>query len=287
MITRSVQNLLKVHCAFFAFNSAMNYPSGPRSARPVGNLYSVGNRYLVGCSGAAHTHAIRVAHSPHAVLNLVDQRVQAYKWMSGLGTPAALIAGGALTCFFETGQDLAIQKGEKYWVSVMKQLAKLLFLTAFALNIACMYVTTVTGTMLLGKGVPNPLAGSACFMLNRELEFEYLFSRIAFFQGLLHWLIGVALHQLRPMPNASKASIYQQFSASAGIITSVIYMVSFYNKHISYYKDYSEMLRRLVFLWFERYYHLDARFRILPMMALIPLLLCVSYGLLSISEFDH
>lgn len=202
----------------------------------------------------------------------VDQSVQAYEWMANLAAPAALVSGAALGSLYQLQADVPENKSEeKAWVSFARKLGAILFLTAFAFEIACVFVTTVTGTLMLGKGVSNPVAPTAMRMLRRELEFEYLASRVFFFQGLLNWLFGVAVHLAIPRPGSNKAMEALQRSHAWGIGALLTYMVAYYNKHISFYANYGAMLVRLLFLAFHRLY--ADQFRILPVIALIPLFL--------------
>jgi hypothetical protein len=203
------------------------------------------------------------------MLPIEDQRVQAYEWMANLGAPAALVSGAALSSLYNLHDDLKPDDTDKRWVSVLKKMGNLLFLSSFAFEIACVFVTTVTGTLLLGKGVANPLDASAMHMLDRELEFEYLAGRVSFFQGLLNWLCGVAVHQLIPKENSTKAGEKLRRSHSLGLFSLVTYMLAYYNKHISFYANYGAMLARLWYLTYHRFY--ADQFRILPTLALIPL----------------
>ena len=62
------------------------------------------------------------------------------------------------------------------------------------------FVTTVTGTMLLSRTldymdevVPVTLETTPLAFLRSNFEFEYLTARIAFLQGVLNWMTAIAL----------------------------------------------------------------------------------------------
>lgn len=220
----------------------------------------------------SETHMRRL-HKDQRPMMMDDQRIQAYEWMANLGAPSALVAGAALASLYELHSDMIPDEKDKPWVLVAKKAGNLLFLSAFAFEIACVFVTTVTGTLLLGKGVANPVASSAMFMLDRELEFEYLSSRVFFFQGLLHWLSGVAIHQMIPEENATSAGTKIRKSHSWALFSLIGYMLAYYNKHISFYANYGVMLLRLMHLTYHRFY--ADKFRVLPALALIPLILSI------------
>merc|ERR1719265_2930065 len=107
--------------------------------------------------------------------------------MANLGTPAALVAAASLTSYFELREELAPKPGESGVLQCLKATIFLLLITAFCCEICTVYITTVTGTMLLGSADRNgntliqTMAKSATGMLFRELEFEYLASRIGLF----------------------------------------------------------------------------------------------------------
>ena len=64
-----------------------------------------------------------------------------------LGAPAALVGGAALASVYELKSDLAPDRKDKSWVSVTKKATLVLMLSAFALEISCVFLTTVTGTV--------------------------------------------------------------------------------------------------------------------------------------------
>ena len=81
-----------------------------------------------------------------------------------------------------------------------------------------------------------------------------------FFQGLLNWLCGIAIHQMLPRPSAAgkkfselsvedKARRRLALSNGTGVAALAMMMLAFYNHHIPTthkYRNYTEMLTRLV-----------------------------------------
>ena len=77
---------------------------------------------------------------------------EAFDWTSHLGSPAALVAGAVLATLSQTRPDLAPLKEDKVWIRAAKKLCRALLLSSFAFEVFCIFVTTVTGTMLLSHG---------------------------------------------------------------------------------------------------------------------------------------
>jgi len=284
---KALAKLLQAYNSTSAF--APGWAVGFKGATHLGpGLGSVGPKALPDrTAGAGTARGPRAAASMAAApaLGMVNQVGAAAGWMSALRSPAALVAGASLSAAYSLDKDLQPRKGDERWVSVLKKAGKLLYLSAFALEIACVFSATVTGTMLLGKGVPNPLAVSPLDMLHREAEFEYLLCRVAFFQGLLNWLSAVALHQALPKKGITKAAQRLHFSTAASISTIVTLMVAFYNKHISYYANYGAMITRLFTLLATRFY--GSGFRLLPILAIVPAYIAVKEAVLSVRDVDN
>lgn len=170
-----------------------------------------------------------------------------------------------------------------------KKAIVVLFLSAFALEMTCIFVTTVTGTLLQGSAV-NGMATSSIALMQRELEFEYLASRVTFFQGLLNWLAAVSLHQILPSEGTQgkpfssftekeKTRRRQQLMTSSGMTAMGLMMLAFYNGHMAAgaYKNYGHMLVRLVALTFSRYFGVWPP-RPIPLVALVPITAAVANG---------
>ena len=133
-----------------------------------------------------------------AMIEQVDQSVQAYEWTTNIATAAALVAGASLASLFDHGLhvDLARCKmiGGPRMADLahqLRMLSSVLLSFAFAFEICVVFAATVTGTMLLSGGQRlihpfDPVAKSATHLLHREMEFEYILIRAGFFQGLVN-----------------------------------------------------------------------------------------------------
>jgi hypothetical protein len=79
----------------------------------------------------------------------------AYGWCCSLGAPSALVAAAVVATIYENihSGDLEIVASDGRWVQLGKKLTRLLLLSAFALETMSIFVTTVTGTMLLSRKV--------------------------------------------------------------------------------------------------------------------------------------
>ena len=128
-----------------------------------------------------------------------DIVVSAYDWCINLGAPSALVAGAVIATIYENIGSGALEVREKDTkvVRFMKRLTRVLLLSSFALEVMAIFVTTVTGTMLLSRTldymdeiVPVSAETTPLAFLRSNFEFEYLTVRIAFLQGLINWVVA-------------------------------------------------------------------------------------------------
>lgn len=157
-----------------------------------------------------------------------------------------------------------------------KKIVTLLLLSSFAFSISNIFVTTVTGTVLMANAdlgalsVPNTvLSQSSIGVLHKEYEFEFLLARISFLQGLLNWIAGLAIELAIPKPSESRVTRKLSQAAAAGLSTMLLLMLSFYNDHDVFHADYGGMLRRFAELSIARFVRFPPG--ILPALALVPL----------------
>ena len=182
-----------------------------------------------------------------------------WEWCSNLGAPAALVAGAVLATMADSRQDLAPKRSDRKLLRLAKKATRFLLLTSFGLEIVSIFVTTVTGTMILSHGdVIGTLANfnfnsPLGFMMN-NWEFEYLTSRICFLQGLFHWLASVALEQLIPKEGEGLAARRMNKFTFSALMTVMVFMLSFLNRHIKFYANYFIMWKRLVALVNESFF---------------------------------
>ena len=209
----------------------------------------------------------------------------AYDWCINLGAPAALVAGAVIATLYEnlhSGQ-LELHKGDSMYIMAAKKTTSILLLSAFAFEIVCIFVTTVTGTMLRASDLSGTTTTvtSALGFMRENFEFEYLTSRLSFLQGLIHWLAGVALEQTIPRRGEGLAARKMDQFVAVSLATLIVLLLSFYNAHLNHYGNYFQMCVRCLHLMFKRF---SGKFR--PMMVLyIPgIMLSLYTGALALKE---
>lgn len=174
-----------------------------------------------------------------------------FGWASNLGAPAALIAGSVLASFQELPDAREpTTTGSPFRRRILQHAIRFLYLTAFALEVICIFVTTVTGTVLLSRKleimddvVPVQATTTPLSFLHGNFEFEFLSSRVSFLQGLLHWLVGIALSHI----GSGHTSI------GYALLGIVPLMLSFYNRHMTFYDNYGIMLARWLHMCVRQY----------------------------------
>lgn len=183
----------------------------------------------------------------------------AWEWTANLGAPAALVAGAVLVTLSETRQDMAPRRGDANWVRVVKLMTRFLLLSSFAFEVVSIFVSTVTGTVLLSHNEVSKAAkavgyGSPLGLLHHHHEFEYLTIQVGFLQGLIHWLTAVGLEFIIPKDMETlSARRMNRFMASC-LFTLVVWIMAFYNHHLTFYSDYLGMIRRYAVLFAGRYF---------------------------------
>eukprot|EP00977_Amphora_coffeiformis_P003733 scaffold742_cov165-Amphora_coffeaeformis.AAC.9 len=181
----------------------------------------------------------------------------AWEWTACLGAPAALVAGAVLVTLSETREDMAPRKTDKKWIRIVKQFTRFLLMSSFALEVVSIFVTTVTGTVLLSHGEAAAAAAvgydSPLGLLHHHHEFEYLTISVGFLQGLIHWLAAAALEIIIPKPGEGLSSKRMNKCLASCLATLVFWILAFYNNHLTFYGDYFGMVRRFICLFTKRY----------------------------------
>jgi hypothetical protein len=183
----------------------------------------------------------------------------AYSWCCNLGAPSALVAGAVVATLYENmhSGDLELSERDSKWVQLGKKLTRLLLLSAFMMETLSIFVTTVTGTMLLSQTVDqmslsNVVIETPLEFLKEHFEFEFLTARIMFLQGLLNWLAAIALGHLLPsnkegdVDTPTEIALNRFIACSIG--TLIVLMVSFYNNHATFYPNYSTIVARWIYV---------------------------------------
>eukprot|EP00440_Ansanella_granifera_P001561 gb/GFBE01001680.1/.p1 GENE.gb/GFBE01001680.1/~~gb/GFBE01001680.1/.p1 ORF type:complete len:147 (+),score=33.54 gb/GFBE01001680.1/:1-441(+) len=114
--------------------------------------------------------------------------------------------------------------------------------------------------MLLGNAdrgltAVNALAYSPIGMLHRELELEYLASRLFFFQGLINWLGAIGLNLSIPLQvdDSKGGTRHLRQCGSCGMFATILLMLAFYDKHLNFYGNYFAMWCRLMAMFAQKY----------------------------------
>ena len=82
----------------------------------------------------------------------IDTAFNAWEWTANIGAPAALVAGAVLVTLSETREDTSPQPTDQNWARLLKRSMPFLLLSSFALEVIAIFVSTMTGTVLLGGG---------------------------------------------------------------------------------------------------------------------------------------
>jgi len=209
---------------------------------------------------------------------------EAYGWCNDLGSPAALIAGAVIAILYENarGGQLEIRRGDTTYVKFAKKMTSLLLLSAFALEIIAIFVTTVTGTMMRSTdfSIMETSAHNALEFMRENFEFEYLTARLSFLQGLLNWLFAVAIEFTIPSATEGKVAPKMDQFVAISLATLILMLISFFNKHLTDYDNYVKMVTRWAYVSANKFFSVG------PMAVLyIPgMAMSLYYGILAFKE---
>jgi hypothetical protein len=222
-----------------------------------------------GCSTGSSSTSLHAIELASLLYDSTSTAFDAWEWTANLGAPAALVAGAVLVTLSENRVDMAPRRQDKKWVRLLKQTCRFLLLSSFALEVVSIFVSTVTGTVLLSHGEQlakatagaGAVAGQALVgytsplgLLHHHHEFEYLTIRIAFLQGLFHWLAAVAMEVMVPKEGENVSARRMNAFMASCLVSLILWILAFYNHHLSFYGDYGGMLRRYVLLFAQRFF---------------------------------
>lgn len=187
-----------------------------------------------------------------------DTAASAWGWTTNLGAPAALVAGAVLVTLSETRTNMIPRKDDTKVIWRLKQCCRFLLLSSFALNVVCIFVGTVTGSVLLGHGeqiakVAMVGYNSPLALLRHHHEFEYLTIQISFLQGLLNWLAAVVIDIIIAKKDETRSSRKMNKCLASWLISLMLWISAFYNNHLNFYADYASMLLRYIMLFTQKY----------------------------------
>jgi hypothetical protein len=80
-----------------------------------------------------------------------------------------------------------------------------------------------------------------------------LTTQICFLQGLLNWLAAVAVDLVLPMEKETKSARRMNKCLVGWLTSMILWMLAFYNHHISFYSNYFTMLCRFGRLFVQVY----------------------------------
>ena len=192
------------------------------------------------------------------VLDIDELVGDAYDWCNNLGAPAALVAGAVLATLYENfrGGQLELHRGDTHYIMAAKKLTNMLLLSAFAMQIVSIVVTTVMGGVLRSYDYSSTssTATSGLAFLQEQYEFEFLTSRLSFLQGLINWLAGVAIEYTIPRKGEGQAAKKMDHFIALSLATLIVLLLSFYNSHLSFYPNYFQMVLRWVHVTTIKYF---------------------------------
>ena len=130
-------------------------------------------------------------------------------------------------------------------------------MSSFALEVVSIFVSTVTGTVLLSHGeqIAKKAVGyvAPLELLHYHHEFEFLTIQIGFLQGLFNWLVAVALEQVIPKEGETKSGSRMNKCMACCIMTLTVWIQAFYNHHLGFYSDYCHVLKTYFGLFMKRF----------------------------------
>ncbi|GKY98882.1 hypothetical protein MPSEU_000844100 [Mayamaea pseudoterrestris] len=262
---------MRLHAYIILFNSWVVHATTCRRNLKLSPTFAARSltKHRTAYNSGRHAVKIKQTASIHAVSRIrgggegnVDKVIEgSYGWLMNLGAPAALVAGAVIGSLYEFNRndDLELERKDGKLVTAAKKFSKLLLVFAFALELLCIFVITVMGTVLISKTVSEKLAmtitpeTTPISFLRDNFEFEYLTARVTFLVGLLNWLTAIALHFIIPNGIETVATRNMDKLISSILVTLIILMVSFYNTHVVVYENIGEMILRYKFLAVQNY----------------------------------
>lgn len=112
------------------------------------------------------------------------------------------------------------------------------------------YSTFMLWVMILFLVLFSP----AFSMTLQHHRFEFLTTQIFFLQGLFNWLAAVAVELVLPKKRETNSARRMNRCLAAWLTTMIVWMLAFYNHHLSFYADYATMLWRWGGLFIKQYF---------------------------------
>jgi hypothetical protein len=81
-----------------------------------------------------------------------NKAFDAWEWTANIGAPAALVAGAVLVTLGETRETTGPKRTDPQGIRFLKRTMRFLLLSSFAMEVLSIFVSTMTGSVLLGHG---------------------------------------------------------------------------------------------------------------------------------------
>lgn len=129
----------------FAPGSSFPKPTTSTTSRSVPSSFSPPRH----SSALASTRGIEVAG---LLYDSTSTAFDAWEWTNGMGAPAALIAGAVLVTLCESREFTSPRKKDTRSTRLLKLSMRFLLCSSFLFEVVAIFVGTMTGTLLLGRG---------------------------------------------------------------------------------------------------------------------------------------
>ena len=116
--------------------------------------------------GSVSTKGIEVAG---LLYDSTSTAFDAWEWTNGMGAPAALIAGAVLVTLCESRESSSPRKNDKNSTRLLKMSMRFLLCSSFLLEVVAIFVGTMTGTLLLGRGEQTVASKMVGYMSGLQL----------------------------------------------------------------------------------------------------------------------
>lgn len=212
----------------------------------------------VGPTGAFHTPPLilrstrSVTMSPTkftSALAMVDYTDAALSYFDGIRTPAALIAGSALSTLFSLANEArkneaSLRKNTKLENNVLLAY-HILTLLSFLLSLNVVVTATASGNVLM-LGELNGKAASLYSFLVREMEYDFIMARWSFYTGMFSFLGSMISRVLIEFNLLNRERIRAAVMSVAGISALFFNLLSFTNRRLI---SHSNLMAMTVDVW--------------------------------------
>lgn len=195
----------------------------------------------------ALTHGVVLTGSTggnYVPFHFTDQTNAAVAFFNNMRTPAALIAGAALSNAFALQALKEDQYNTKMWKR-LRTLYVVLMTTTFALELLSILLATSASNRALGGGF-NPMAESCIAMISREFPDKLVAVQFNFFTGMLSFIVAQSIRFYREL--SSRPFTHHISRAAAWILGFVSFqMLAFFNSQLTHFEGgYAALARTYI-----------------------------------------